>query len=164
MDRRPIPDPAVQTWWECWCWPDRVHNLETKARARALLIGEGRLRFAEREVVFLYGDRAQVAQVVANTDAVAELRLGRDDASYFTGKEGRDDQHGWIETAVERILLGDNREAVAVCLLDTGINRAHPLLARFLLPLTSTLSIRAGGQTIMMGMEAKCPGSSSMAI
>lgn len=129
VDRRPMPPPAVPTWWECWCWPDRAPNLEVKAAAVAVLIGEGRLRFAEREVIFLYGDRAQIARIVASTDCVAELRLGRDDASIFTSDEGRNDQHDWIETAVDRIRLGENRDAVAVCLLDTGINRAHPLLA-----------------------------------
>lgn len=129
VDRRPIPEAEIMIWWECWCWPDRISNVEAKAAAAGVLLGEGRLRFAEREVVFLHGDRARIARIVASSDAVAELRLGRDDASFFTSGEGRDDQHGWIENAATRIEAGENRDAVAVCLLDTGINRAHPLLA-----------------------------------
>ena len=129
VDSRPIPEPGVATWWECWCWPDRIANLEAKAEAANVLVGEGRLRFAERQVVFLYCDRATVARIVASTDSVAELRLGRDDASFFTNDAGRDDQGGWIENAVARIEIGETSQAVAVCLLDTGINRAHPLLA-----------------------------------
>jgi hypothetical protein len=129
VDSRPIPDAGQDSWWECWCWPDRIAHLETKAAAGNVLIGEGRLRFAERQVIFLHTDRATMARIVASTDAVAELRLGRDDAYFFTNNEARDDQHGWIADATSRIALAENRDAVAVCLLDTGINRAHPLLA-----------------------------------
>lgn len=129
VDSRTIPNAGVPTWWECWCWPDRVQNLDAKALAAAVLVGEGRLRFAERVVVFLYTDRTVLGRIVASCDAVAELRLGRDDASFFSSGEGRDDAEDWVANATARIVSGPNRDAVAVCLLDTGINRAHPLLA-----------------------------------
>lgn len=129
VDSRPLPELGISDWWECWCWPDRIAHLEVKAIAGNVLIGEGRLRFAEREVIFLYTDRATMARIVASSDAVAELRLGRDDAYFFTNDHAREDQHGWIADAAERIRLDENREAVAVCLLDTGVNRGHPLLA-----------------------------------
>ncbi|MBS1087321.1 S8 family peptidase [Gluconobacter sphaericus] len=129
VDRRPIPDMGVKTWWECWCWPDRIANFAAKALAANVTLGEGRLHFAEREVVFVFADQQMIARIVASSDAVAELRLGRDDASFYTCDISRDDQHGWIEAAVERLELDDDRATVSVCLLDTGVNRAHPLLA-----------------------------------
>lgn len=129
VDSRPMPDAGAAAWWECWCWPDRIANFEAKVDAAGAVRGEGRLHFAEREVVYLFTDRDIIARIVASSDAVAELRLGRDDAYFFTSDAGRDDQHGWIESAVERLTPVEGREAVAVCLLDTGINRAHPLLA-----------------------------------
>src|SRR3546814_8742823 len=94
-----MPEEGVMTWWECWCWPDRIANFDTKAMAAEVLVGAGRLSFVEREVVFVYTDRGTLARIVASTDAVAEIRLGRDDASFFTGGEGRDDQGGWVEAA-----------------------------------------------------------------
>ena len=129
VDSRTIPNAGVPTWWECWCWPDRVQNLDAKAVAAAVLVAEGRLRFAERVVVFLYTDRIMLGRIVASCDAVAELRLGRDDAAFFSSGEGRDDAEDWVANATARIENGPNRDAVALCLLDTGINRAHPLLA-----------------------------------
>lgn len=129
VDSRAIPEAGRASWWECWCWPDRVRNLDAKAAAAGVLVGEGRLRFAEREVVFVYTDRVMLGRIVASCDAVAELRLGRDDAAFFTSGEGRDDAEGWVASAAERLQAGPNRDTVAVCLLDTGINRAHPLLA-----------------------------------
>lgn len=129
VDSRPFPGAGTSTWWECWCWPDRVSHLEAKAASAGILLGEDRLRFAERQVVFVHADRDTIARLVASTDAVAELRLGRDDASYFTSGEGRDDQEGWVHSAAARLQPGDDRDGIAVCLLDTGVNRAHPLLA-----------------------------------
>lgn len=129
VDARPMPAEGAPTWWECWCWPDRIANLDAKAAAVDVLVGEDRLRFAEREVVFIYADRQMLARIVASTDAVAEIRLGRDDASFFTSGEGRDDQNGWIDATVQRLVPSENADGIAVCLLDTGVNRAHALLA-----------------------------------
>lgn len=129
VDRRPIPDAGTMAWWECWCWPDRVANLDAKAAAAGVMVGDGRLHFAEREVVFLYTDRALLGRIVASCDAVAELRLGHDNAAFFTSGKGRADQNGWVASAAARLHLGKNCDIVAVCMLDTGINRGHPLLA-----------------------------------
>ena len=129
VDDREMPAEGVLSWWECWCWPDRVANFNTKAAAAEVLVGADRLKFVEREVVFIYTDRSILARIVASTDAVAEIRLGRDDASFFTSDQGRDDQGDWVEDAAERIVTRDGADAVSVCLLDTGVNRAHPLLA-----------------------------------
>ncbi|SEK00161.1 Subtilase family protein [Sphingobium sp. AP50] len=129
VDRRPLPASDVLTWWECWCWPDRVDHLVAKAEATGATVAQGRLSFAEREVLFLFTDRAMMARIAASCDAVAELRLGRDDASFFTSGEGRDDQNDWIASVAERLDHAEDADAVAVCMLDTGVNRAHPLLA-----------------------------------
>lgn len=129
VDRRPIPAPGEVAWWECWCWPDRVGNFELKSEAAEVFISQQRLQFTERAVIFVRGTQEQVSRIVASSDAVAELRRGRDDAYFFTSPEGREDQHGWVESALERLEDGPNKDAVAVCLLDTGINRGHPLLA-----------------------------------
>jgi hypothetical protein len=129
VDSRAMPEAGILTWWECWCWPDRVANLEAKSAAAEVLVGTNRLTFVEREVVFIYTNRATLARIVASTDAVAEIRLGRDDASFFTSDAGREDQGGWVDAAADRISKSEEADGVAVCLLDTGVNRAHPLLA-----------------------------------
>lgn len=128
-DSRALPDEAENVWWECWCWPDRVGNFEAKANSAEALIGDSRIKFPERLVVFIYTNRATIARIAASCDAVAELRLGRDDAYFFTSNEGREDQGNWIKDATQRIAHGKNHERVAVCLLDTGVNRGHALLA-----------------------------------
>jgi len=133
VDKRPMPGGAQPTWWECWCWPDRLHNLETKAQTLNLSISIDRLNFPERIVVFVHATREAMGRLVSSSDAVAELRFGRDTAAFFMG-ESRPDQEGWIAGCAG--LLDDKRaaNAPAVCLLDTGVNRAHPLLEPLLDP------------------------------
>lgn len=131
VDTRELPQVGQQTWWECWCWPDRLQSLETKAQALNLTISESRLRFPERVVTYIYATRELLARLVSSTDTVAELRLGRDTAAFFMG-EAREDQEGWIDACAA--LLKDVRDeaAPAVCLLDTGVNRGHTLLRTLL--------------------------------
>lgn len=129
VDRRPIPADGIDVWWECWCWTDRVDHLVDKADAYGVTIAQSRLHFTERQVLFLYTNRALMGRIAASCDAIAELRLGRDDPAFFTSDRGRDVPDGWIDAALERIDFVDGCEDTAVCILDTGVNRAHPLLA-----------------------------------
>ncbi len=128
VDTRPIPEGDEPQWWECWCWPDRLQNLQAKAAHIGLPISDDFLHFPERIVAFVYATAAAMARLVSGTDTVAELRLGRDTAAYFMGSP-RADQDGWISAFVDLIEDGRSKTAPAVCLLDTGVNRAHPLLS-----------------------------------
>lgn len=50
----------------------------------------------------------------------------------FLGVSPRADQDGWIDAFLDLIQDGRSVSAPAVCLLDTGVNRAHPLLSMML--------------------------------
>ncbi|MFI4936113.1 MAG: S8 family peptidase [Caulobacterales bacterium] len=127
VDNRPLPAGLAVDWWECWCWLDRVQNLEVKAMALGLPVSDDRLRFPEREVVFVQATASAMARLVSSIDAVAELRRGRDTAAFFQG-ESRTDQDDWVAALHDFLqdIRGEN--APSVCLLDTGVNRAHPLI------------------------------------
>lgn len=128
VDSRPMPEDEDPAWWECWCWPDRVHNLEHKAAHLELSVADDRLYFPERTVLFVFATPSAMARLVSGTDTVAELRLGRDTAAFFMGAP-REDQDGWIDAFLGLLSDGRSETAPAVCLLDTGVNRAHPLLS-----------------------------------
>ena len=131
VDPRPPPEGPEASWWECWCWPDRVANLLAKAATLALSVSDERLRFHERVVVFVHAPRAALARLVSSTDAVAELRSGRDTAATFMSSP-RADQDGWVAAMADNVVDTRAAGAPAVCLLDTGVNRGHPLLSPFL--------------------------------
>lgn len=95
VDGRDMPQGEASQWWECWCWPDRIHNLEAKAAHIGLPVSADRLSFPERIVAFVFANAAQMARLVSGTDSVAELRLGRDTAAFFRGESpGRP---GWVD-------------------------------------------------------------------
>lgn len=131
VDARPMPEGDPAQWWECWCWTDRLHNLEAKAAHIGLPVSTDRLFFPERTVTFVYATAAQMARLVSGTDSVAELRLGSDTATFFMGSP-RADQDGWIDAFLALIEDGRSETSPTVCLLDTGVNRAHPLLSMML--------------------------------
>lgn len=64
--------------------------------------------------------------LIETMDVVAELRMARECVSTFTEADNVE-QAAWVDDILERMAPpGD--DAPAVCLLDTGINRGHPLL------------------------------------
>jgi len=60
------------------------------------------------------------------TGAIAELRRATDDPVFFFD-EVRADQHPWSEDLAGRIVWPAS-DAPAVCMFDTGVNRAHSLI------------------------------------
>lgn len=127
-DQRPFPtDPAERIWWECWCWRDRTANLMLATERLNLRVSERRLCFPELEVILVHANRNEIGRLLQNTDAVEELRRASDTPTFFTTIVRRE-QTLWVDDLAERI-DAPARDAPAVCILDNGVARAHPLLA-----------------------------------
>lgn len=127
-DQRPIPaDPAAKIWWECWCWRDRAGHLVPAADRLNLRASERRLRFPEFEVIPVYGTRVDIARLLHHTDAIEELRLASDTPVFFT-TDVREKQDLWVEDLVARV-QPPPPDSPAICILDTGMASAHPLLS-----------------------------------
>jgi len=77
-------------------------------------------------VVLAHADEATMARLVENTDAVAELRLAKDTPTLFLEMTAVD-QADWVQDLVRRV-APPHALAPAVCLLDSGVNRGHPLI------------------------------------
>jgi hypothetical protein len=67
-----------------------------------------------------------MARLIANSDAVAELRIAKDIPSIFL-EMGSREQVDWAEDLARR-LIEPGEHAVAISLLDSGVTRIHPLL------------------------------------
>lgn len=127
-DQRPIPtDPTAAIWWECWCWRDRAMHLVPAANRLNLRASERRLRFPEFDVIPVYGTRADIVLLLRHTDAIEELRLASDTPVFFTTNV-REEQSWWIDDLVARV-QPPPPDSPAVCVLDTGMASAHPLLS-----------------------------------
>ena len=127
MDLRPLPQADQRIWWECWCWPETAANLFRPAQHLSLRVSEQRLHFPDFEVVPVYADIEDMERLLANTDAIEELRHASDSPHVYT-HDLRPYQQDILDDLVLRTTLAPD-DAPAVCILDTGVARAHPLLA-----------------------------------
>lgn len=136
-DARPFPTANAAIWWEVWLRaeqgePRAVHAAFTdQARALGLDVSTQRLEFPERVVTLLRATPSDWSRSRLLLMEVAELRYPAEPATPYLDLTP-EDQSAMIADAVARIRparLG----APAVCLLDTGVRRAHPLLEASLL-------------------------------
>lgn len=135
----PLPESADLRWWELWVsrapradtaiasWPELF---ERTRETLGLEVNRFRLLLPDNEIVLVKASRFQLESSLDLLNTLTEIKMVRPcsvDLSDLPGPE----QHEWIEAALQRVTLpGTN--APAVCLLDTGVNREHPLLENLL--------------------------------
>jgi hypothetical protein len=118
--------PTERVWWEVWLREGRREAFERIAQALNITLRAHAVRFPEREVVLALSEVATLDRLVAHSDVVAELRRAKDTPSFFMGLGGAE-QRAWSAELLNRLAPpGDVN--VAVCLLDSGVHRTHPLI------------------------------------
>lgn len=127
-----LPPQKEAVWWEVWLRatndPDQMLvAFRADAARTGLRIGSTDLRFPDRIVVLAHGTREQMSRSVELLNAIAELRLARIRTQDFTELTPVE-QAEWVEDLRQRT-TPPGETAPAVCLIDTGVNRQHPLLA-----------------------------------
>lgn len=132
MDLRPLPQDEQRIWWECWCWREVASNILAPAKHLKLRVSDQRLFFPDFEVVPVYATITDMERLIANTDAIEELRHASDSPHVFT-HDLSEYQADILDDLVTRVLPGGSK-APAACILDTGVANAHPLLAPSLAP------------------------------
>ena len=96
------------------------------AQERGLRVSNERLIFPERVVLLAELNRHQAQRFLADSDDIAEFRPAESIAGFMYRQSNRD-QSAWITDIQSRIQAPDIT-APAVCILDTGVNRNHPML------------------------------------
>ena len=84
------------------------------------------LTFPERAVFLVYANKTSLANLLACSDQLAELRMGRTLAGFLFNKN-RSEQQEWVDDLRSRIQINNNTSSV-ICVLDSGVNNGHPLL------------------------------------
>ena len=128
-DASRLPPPGRQMWWEVWCvraLEDKLDRLVAKLGARAA-DREQRLYFPEHAVLPVLADRATIELMLFARLSIVELRRASDSPAFFLDDIGRDEQRDACEELSERTEW-PGIDVPAVCLLDTGVNRAHILI------------------------------------
>ncbi len=128
------PGPDDAAWWEVWLrkstrGQELARWLEF-AQHQEMAVSDRRLEFDDRTVVLVHATSDQLASSLDVLDDIAEVRGAKEPAGFFVD-ETVDSQAQWGRDLEGRIQAPDD-DAPAVCLLDTGVTRAHPLIAPIL--------------------------------
>ncbi len=122
-----FPENGQEVWWEVWLRNERRSVFNQVTQRLEIQTKPHRITFPEREIVLAMSDVEAMAQLIRNSDAVAELRIAKDVPSIFL-EMGALEQANWAKDLAER-LLEPGQHAVAISLLDSGATRTHQLLS-----------------------------------
>jgi len=129
--------PPVDTephWFQIWLRHSSGQPAEVVAEfiKQAELVGlevePGHLVFPGRIVVAAYGTRKTFEQAVELLDLIAEVRPVEPTAEFFLSELTPAEQAQWVNDLLARTNFAEG-ESPHICLLDTGVNHGHPLLA-----------------------------------
>ena len=102
-----------------------------RAASLRMQVSPGELIFPERSVLVARTSLAAIQQSIATLNSIAELRRAKETADFFDALS-LEEQSEWLDHLLERTSFNGGPEAPHVCLLDTGINRGHPLISPIL--------------------------------
>ncbi|MTV24827.1 S8 family peptidase [Nitriliruptoraceae bacterium ZYF776] len=127
-----FPPEDEAYWWEVWLRQasdgGEIDRLTTFAESVDASVGRQVLRIEDRTVVTVNATARQLASSLAVLSELAELRAARAPTDFFED-EPPASQAAWIDDLVERTSFADPETCPRVCVLDTGLNSGHPLLA-----------------------------------
>ncbi len=121
-------------WWEVWLPVRKDRQAVTAAFRRQAEAGDmqtapGELIFPERTVLLTRASAPQMRRSLLILNSIAELRRAKETAEFFASLRP-EEQAEWLDDLLARTQYpADGDEAPHVCLLDTGVNRGHQLLA-----------------------------------
>lgn len=145
QDTAPFPNADQRIWWEAWLRTSgedaaAAHErFASIARENGLVASTEFVAFPERVVTLVFGNREQIGGSLDLMFRLAELRKAKELATDYRALRTHD-QQDVIREFLQRV-TPPPADAPAVCILDTGVNRAHPLLAPALAE-ADTLSVK----------------------
>ena len=134
-DKEVFPTSDEETfWWEVWL-PVRgnraasTEKFRELAQAQNFQLAPGELEFPERTVLLVYGSTGDMKRSIMTLNSIAELRRAKETAEFFDSLPS-EEQSEWMDELLGRMdVVGPGEMVPYICLLDTGVNAGHALLA-----------------------------------
>jgi hypothetical protein len=132
-DQAEFPAEDALTWWEVWLRRHdetpgaEIERLQTFAVAKNITVGTRHLLFDDRTVCLVHATAEQLSASIDMLDDLAELRKAKTGNAFFVDLTPAE-QAGWTDDLLGR-MTRPGQDAPAVCVLDTGVTRDHPLIA-----------------------------------
>ena len=113
---------------------EAINGLRERAEAHNMRVAQGEVVFPERAVLLVNSSVRQMEGSMLFLNHVAELRRAKETADFFDSMDVSE-QREWLNELLGRTSIVSDAQGVPyVCLLDTGVNRGHPLLGLALAP------------------------------
>ncbi len=132
-----LPPVEESLWWEIWLDSvsaepdfDVEQWFRSAAQQKGITLSGERVRFPERVVILAFASLAQWQAFPGLLRHLAEFRRANIVAGEFT-RLSPAGQAEYIDALLSRTEFADE-SAVRVCILDTGVDRGHPLLEQAL--------------------------------
>ena len=128
-----FPSENENIWWEVWlrAIPDAIPMFNNFAHARDIRVSSRQLIFPDRHVVLAYTTAKKLAESIDSLEFIAELRRAKETTSDFLDMPGSE-QSQWCDVLLKLLNPLTPGTGPVVCLLDTGVDRIHPLITQFL--------------------------------
>jgi len=137
-DTIPLPENIDKIFcWEVWLTArgnrqKQLDGFKTLAKSLEIETSDNFFEFKERTVLLTRATIKQMEQSLHLLNNIAELRKAKVMTDFFTEMEGKE-QKEWLVDLQKRVVFSDETDKTPfICILDTGINAAHPLLKNFL--------------------------------
>lgn len=156
-----MPDNTVQ-WFELWIDYDESNLTKVKSNIFTLMKDlkldhrpeDEVIEFPERLIVPVYANRTNLLDLIKQTSAIAEIRKPADPNVFFI-ESTLSDQAKWADDLLARTHFEDT--GVTICILDTGINNNHSLIAPYM-PVSGTTVNPAWGTADIHGHGTSMAG------
>lgn len=131
-DQQVFPATDAVVWWEIWLRTEgereaHIGLFRDQGKKIGLEISKREIRFMERTVVAAKGTSAQLSKSIRLLNSIAEIRLLKETAEFFSSLSVTE-QRKWADELINRTTWA-GKDAPAICILDTGVNHQHPLIA-----------------------------------
>lgn len=136
----------IPVWCEVWLrvdnrdiYPSSENQLTQTCEEIGASFSSESISFPERLVKLVQANADQLMQIISRCDYMAEIRRAQEANTFFVDLPNND-QRAWGDELLKRVVFAQSN--VSVCILDTGITQAHPLIAPAL-PLDSVLTVQS---------------------
>ncbi|MBF0380350.1 MAG: S8 family peptidase [Magnetococcales bacterium] len=125
-----MPNGIGEFWWEVWAISVCFEEMEL-ALERLSLSYRGKMKFPDRIVINIRASIEQMEILCLGVGGVAELRKPTTVPYFFLEQLSKQESQDWAQELVNRTEVPSSGTSY-ICLLDTGVNRAHYLIEPFL--------------------------------
>lgn len=137
-DEVPFPKESEVVWWEVWfrrkSGVDHIleyDRITTQLNIVDAQIADSKLLFPEHFILLVKASPNQLSKSIFLLDNLSELRKPQETADFFStlSTSEKEDAIGELKSRIQNFT---NENSLAICILDSGVQRQHPLLVDFI--------------------------------